>query len=267
MRLTPKEPDINIGVDGFEEHDQLGRAETGTKLSRLEEQLESPTVIALDGSWGSGKSFFLKCWCGEHKKEVHGKTADVIYFDAFEHDFLDDPLIALAGAISKQLVGDPLEITEGKAKRIKKFKNVAWALGKAGARIGVNVATFGATKHLEELGDAIAEAVGSEASAAVDVLGRSDNAETFWKAENAKMAAMEGFRLALRELTETDKNGDPTKKLVIIIDELDRCRPDYALSMLEVMKHFFAVDGVHFVLGVNMKELENFCEGALWARH
>jgi hypothetical protein len=41
------------------------------------------------------------------------------------------------------------------------------------------------------------------------------------------------------------------------VDELDRCRPDYALSVLEIIKHLFAVDRVHFVLGVNSKALEN----------
>lgn len=42
-----------------------------------------------------------------------------------------------------------------------------------------------------------------------------------------------------------------------MIDELDRCRPDYALSLLEIVKHFFNVSGVHFVLGVNLSELQN----------
>lgn len=59
------------------------------------------------------------------------------------------------------------------------------------------------------------------------------------------------------QLTCPGENGAPTPKLVIVIDELDRCRPDYALSLLETIKHFFAVDGVHFVLGVNLKELQN----------
>lgn len=44
---------------------------------------------------------------------------------------------------------------------------------------------------------------------------------------------------------------------MIVVDELDRCRPDYALALLEIIKHFFAVPHVHFVLGVNLRELEN----------
>ena len=90
MRLTIKEPDIDIGTDGFDKHCQLGRAKTGKVLSELVEKIEDPIVIALDGSWGSGKSFFLKCWTGAHTNENDGK-AKVIYFDAFEHDYLDDP--------------------------------------------------------------------------------------------------------------------------------------------------------------------------------
>lgn len=39
------------------------------------------------------------------------------------------------------------------------------------------------------------------------------------------------------------------------MDELDRCRPDYALQMLETIKHFFAVPNVHFVLGTNIDAL------------
>ena len=47
------------------------------------------------------------------------------------------------------------------------------------------------------------------------------------------------------------------QKLIIVIDELDRCRPDFALSMLEILKHLFHVPNVHFVLGVNLTALEH----------
>lgn len=72
----------------------------------------------------------------------------------------------------------------------------------------------------------------------------------FWRKEDGKRAAMVSFRDALTEITAD-------KKLVIVVDELDRCRPDYALNLLEVIKHFFDVPNVHFVLGVNLKELAN----------
>ena len=47
------------------------------------------------------------------------------------------------------------------------------------------------------------------------------------------------------------------KPLLVMIDELDRCRPTYAVELLETAKHLFAVDQVVFVLAVNRTELQH----------
>lgn len=241
MRLTIKEPEINIGIDGFEGHCQLGRAETGKKLSELVEKIEDPIVIALDGSWGSGKSFFLKCWTGAHTKE-YGEKTKVVYFDAFQHDFLEDPLIALTGVIA-----DQFEANSNAAKAMGMAKQAISKMWRPAARIGLAVGTAGVSEGVGAVGGA-AIASGSKAM--------SDASDMFWQKEDGRRAAMGEFRAALEKLTEPDADGN-AQKLVIIVDELDRCRPDYALSLLEVMKHFFMVDNVHFVLGVNLIELQN----------
>lgn len=252
MRLTPKEPKIKIGVDGFE-HDKLGRKDTGNKLSRLVENLESPTVIALDGSWGSGKSFFLKCWCGEHMKEGNDNKAEVIYFDAFEHDFLDDPLIALTMAISEKMEPGSL-----RAHAWSKAKEAVPMLARLALRTGVGVLTGGLVQNADKMAESTVKTVVTAATSVVtDEVNALADKTTFWEQEQGKLAAMKAFKEALKSLVTVSGKDEPAKPLVIIIDELDRCRPDYALSMLEIMKHFFAVDGVHFVLGVNLKELEN----------
>lgn len=141
--------------------------------------------------------------------------------------------------------------------RRSKLKKSAWAVSKAAGRIGLSAVTFGATEILSDMGDEIARAASDEAKAFLSSDAGDEEAEKFWSAHDARIAAMEAFRLALTELTEPDETGLPQRKLVIVIDELDRCRPDYALSLLEIIKHFFNVDGVHFVLGVNLKELQN----------
>ncbi len=244
MRLTIPEPKIKLYKDGFDEHDKLSRKPTGDKLSELVERIDDPLVVALDGAWGSGKSFFLKCWVGEHLKRERN-TTQTVYFDAFKHDFLDDPLIALTGAIAERF-----EDADDKAaqKAWAKAKRVAPALGRAIVRAGVSVATAGLVNKADELADAAIETASRELDGVV---------ADFWKRESGKRAAMEGFRQALVELTEPDEQGVPSRKLLVVIDELDRCRPDFALSALETIKHFFDVAGIHFVLGVNLKELEN----------
>ncbi|MCA0042618.1 KAP family P-loop NTPase fold protein [Celeribacter litoreus] len=239
-RLTVKEPEIELYVDGFEAKEggvsDLGRKKDGKKLSDLVEKIEEPMVIAVDAPWGAGKSVFLRCWVGEHIKDEHGNQATTVYFDAFQHDFLDDPLIALTGVISDRFTKD-----EKHSKVWGKLKNAAYKLRKPAVRLSAFAASSGISEIAVPVVDAIADAAAKELAKA---------SEEFWKKEDGKRAAMQSFHDALKELAAE-------QKLVIVVDELDRCRPDYALNLLEVIKHFFNVPNVHFVLGVNLTELEN----------
>ncbi|PCD75646.1 KAP family P-loop NTPase fold protein [Pseudothioclava arenosa] len=248
MRLTLPEPDIDIGIDTFESDkalDWLERTSFGERLSKLVEAIDDPTVIALDGAWGSGKSHFLKLWAGAHEHQFNHK-ARVVYFDAFKEDFLDDPLISLVAALA------PAKEDDSKiSKATTKLKRLAIPLAKGAARVGLAAASYGATAAVEGVWDALAEATSDELGKGVAAI------DKLWARETTKRAAMDAFVATLREATQPETDGGPLNKLVIIVDELDRCRPDYALSLLETIKHFFAVDGVHFVLGVNLGELEN----------
>lgn len=214
---------------GFPEDDRFELKHKGKTLSRALEVAEGPVVIAVDGPWGCGKSFFLRAWSKDHHL-----NADVIYFDAFEHDYLDDPLISLVQAISPKVEKSASD------KLVQGAKKIGPLIGK----IAVSYATFGAIKEFGDLGDIAATEVAGDAKAALDRL---------WKIETGRHEAMGIFKLSLGALVEESSND----MLVIIIDELDRCRPDYALQLLETIKHFFAVDGVHFVLGTNLNQLSN----------
>ena len=73
--------------------------------------------------------------------------------------------------------------------------------------------------------------------------------------------SIDEFRTLLEDvaktLSESRQNLDNQENhsLVIIIDELDRCRPTYAIELLETAKHLFAVDNIVFVLGINIAEM------------
>lgn len=242
--LVLPELEINLYEDGFKGVCQLGRAEEGEKLSNLIERFSQPLVVALDAPWGAGKSVFLKCWVGAHEAE-NGGSAKTVYFDAFKHDFMDDPLIGLTGVISERVA------TKGtKARYWKQAKEAAPKLARSVARVGLAIATSGITEVAKPIVDSGLEAGSKELEKA---------SEEFWKKEDGKRAAMQGFREALTNLAAE-------QKLVIVVDELDRCRPDYALSLLEVIKHFFDVPNVHFVLGVNLRELANSVRARYGAR-
>lgn len=239
MRFAPPDDEVELYKTVFDE-DILGRKKVSEQLSALVERIEDPLVIALDGRWGTGKSYFLKRWVGAHTEQNDG-SALTVYFDAFAHDYLSDPLIALVGALSNRAP----KTDEPKLNRIKA---AAAKFIKPALRIGLAIGTAGATTVLNEAGDAIAEAIGSEADRAL---------EEFWKKEEGRAAAMDEFRRAIAMLTKFDDGSEKSRPLVIVVDDLDRCRPDFALEVLEVIKHFFAVPYVHFILGVNLYALEN----------
>lgn len=233
--LRPSEPTIELYKTGFSGVCKLGRAEDGKNLSALIESISEPMVIAVDAPWGAGKTVFLKCWVGAHSLENNG-SAKTIFFDAFKHDFMDDPLIGLTRSISERLDSE-----KNKSGSLRKVKESVSKLARPALRIGLAAATYGATDFTGALVDAGLNAGSKELAEA---------SKKFWQNEEGKHEAMRQFRASLEQLALE-------QKLVIVVDELDRCRPDYALNFLEVIKHFFDVKNVHFVLGVNLKELAN----------
>ncbi len=235
MKLFPPQVDVKLYEEGFGDRDLLERKGIGKRLSDLLEKVDDPVVLAVDGAWGSGKTHFLKRWVGAHAVENDGR-ATTVYFDAFANDFIEDPLIGLTGSIGERLPSAKQRVSWKKAKKV--VVKVARPL----FRVGAALATAGATELTGPIIDAAIEAGGKEAEEAV---------EAFWRREDGRRAAMQQFQNALAEIT---KDGSV---LIIVVDELDRCRPDYALATLEVIKHFFAVERVHFVLGVNMDALEH----------
>lgn len=249
-RLTVPEPPIELYKTSFKEVCQLDRETEGRKLSDLVERFEEPMVIALDAPWGAGKSVFLKCWVGAHRTEFK-QTGLPVYVDAFRFDYLDDPLLTIVDELGRAIEthglvsGEekPLSTKADKARKV--VTRLAPLIGRGMLRAGVSYATGGVIRNVGDqdvsIIDELMDEAGTELSKAVD---------TLWAQQTDRRDAMDAFREQLTELAAD-------QKLIIVIDELDRCRPDYALSMLEVIKHFFDVPNVHFVLGVNLTELAN----------
>jgi energy-coupling factor transporter ATP-binding protein EcfA2 len=239
------EPEIEVGTTGFQTKnsagapfDLLNRKASGERLSALVERLVAPTVIALDGPWGSGKSHFLKLWSGAHKNE-NGGTAQPVYFNAFAEDYLDDPLLSLVAAIDRVRHDGSKDTAVPSA--LKKLMRAAGPLTRSVIRVGLAAVTAGASEGVGGVADA-ALAAGQEEG--------QDLLDGFWTRERSRADALDAFRNALAELAHE-------QPLVLIVDELDRCRPDYALNLLEIAKHTFAVPRVHFILGVSLDALQH----------
>ena len=93
VRLAPKPLDITDD-EGFE-RDTFSADKAATRLGNLVAALQGHSVIVLDGSWGTGKSTFVKQWAGHMRNRGH----PVVYFDAFRRDHHTDPLFTMLAAL------------------------------------------------------------------------------------------------------------------------------------------------------------------------
>jgi hypothetical protein len=105
--------------------------------------------------------------------------------------------------------------------------------------------------HLSELKD-----IASEISAGVSDIG-AEVIEKKIEDHAAEKDALIAFKRSLAKLA-TIVRAEQSFPLAILVDELDRCRPDFALGLLERIKHLFDVEGVAFVLFVNRGQIETY---------
>ncbi len=127
----------------------IGRA-TGKQLVRSGRTYRRSDGDCLDGAWGSGKSVFLKCWVGAHRLENEG-SAQTVYFDAFRHDYLDDPLLGLMSVIA-----DRFEAADERPQALERAKKAVAVLSKPAARLILAAATAGVSELTGVIGDAVA---------------------------------------------------------------------------------------------------------------
>ncbi len=237
MNITPLPPVIgeNTGFDPAV--DIFHRWQYGKNLANLLVNTDEELVVALDAAWGEGKSTFVKMWCGYLRAE----GIPFIVFDAFANDFIVDPFVALTGSLAKRAGELNNEVARS---LVDKAVPVMKILGAVTLRAGIKVATAGFVDGtaLEGVG------LGDEMADASEKMLR----EALQASANSH-ATIEGFRA---ELSELSAKLSPEKPLIFILDELDRCKPSFALALLECIKHFFSVEGVKFLLVVNREQLE-----------
>lgn len=246
MKIVTPPLDIQ-NEEGFKQ-DILDRKGFGDSLLNLIERSQDELVISLDGRWGEGKTTFVKMWQGL----LLEKNIPTIYIDAFANDYIDDAFISIASSITTYAQNN---IDKSKEDKVNEFKGKAKSVGiqllSWTAKVGIKAATLGALKDsdLEELKDI----KGDLAKGVSTVVG--DFVEERLTSHSKDVELLESFKILLSELPG-NINSESNKPLVIIIDELDRCKPTYAIEVIEKVKHLFSVKNVVFVLVMHRKQLE-----------
>ena len=225
IRIQPREIDVNAD-DPFK-NDLLDRKELVEVLTHLVGNIEGPCVLAVDAAWGTGKTTFLRIWA----QHLRNQGFPIVEFNAWETDFSGDPFVALSTELTEGLhehKDEPL------ATKIANTKEVAKEV--------LRLAFTGAIRHA------------SAGILDVDSLIKKD-AENRLSQHQEAQKSIKKFRETLQNMADTLSNSREGRPLIVVIDELDRCRPSYAVELLEVAKHLFSVDHIVFVLAVNRSEL------------
>lgn len=213
--------------------DAFDRKELCEGLANFIENSTTPYTLAINAGWGNGKTVFLQMLEAYLKKqEFH-----CVFFSAWEADFYDSALPALIGEIKGEIERQ-IEALDDSTEKAKKLIN-AFRKWETASRFVVAL-----SKELPVGG----EIIGALSQTAKEAWKDHDSVEHYLEYKKA----LEKFKKTLGEFASKSANGKP---LVILVDELDRCRPDFALDVLEKTKHIFDVKSVFFVFGLNKKAM------------
>ena len=182
---------------------------------------------------GNGKTTFLKMWAQHLRNQNHA----VVEFNAWETEFCKNPFIALFSELEIALTQNDNSV--GKYSQIRAvgkdiFEEIISAASKINA-ISVGYAGLN-----------VGIGIGSNSDSVTD--------ENIIEYKDV-IKLLKNFK-SLLEQTASKLYELEYKSLVIVIDELDRCRPSYALELLENARHIFGVKDIVFILGINRAQLE-----------
>ena len=267
VRLTPIEPEIPEEGGFTTENDIFLYREFGERLANLVSNIDEPLVIILDAPWGSGKSVFIKQWAGL----MRARGGSVVHFDAFGNDLHEDAFLALASEIhllAEKTLGEGNKPTK---TFLYEAKKVGKTLAPIGLRLAARVGTVGllSLEDVKAGGDALRDVikiVGDETEEALEntISEKLQKTEEEHKSFEKFRKSLENVSRAIAKKGKTEDHQSPP--LVFIVDELDRCRPPFALGVIERIKHLFSVPSVCFVLVTHLPQLETSVQGAYGAK-
>ncbi|MET0463513.1 MAG: P-loop NTPase fold protein [Chitinophagaceae bacterium] len=215
----------------------LDRKKYASILSSVIKTYSDGFVLALNSEWGTGKTTFVKMW----RQQLENDGYSTLYFNAWENDFDTNPLTAILAEFKKVL---------------PKNKEIAFnSLLKKGAVLAQNIlpgVVKAVAKRYVDI-DEIHASVEGLTKAATEIL--KDEIKSY----TARQKGLSEFKQELQRFVVTALGDKP---FVFFIDELDRCKPSYAVELLEQVKHFFSVPGIVFVLSIDKIQLGHCIRGA-----
>ena len=198
-------------------------------LSAFIKECTTPMTIAIQGTWGAGKTSLMNLI-----REELGNSVDSIWFNTWQYsqfNMEDELTLTLLSSLSEALEPE-------QSQRANIGKSILSLASRTALKIGVSTAS-----HFlgEEVGEALQDA-GSEAKSII-----TKNKEQDLSPVQAVKVLKKQFQEAvLNKIGKTSKD-----RLVFFIDDLDRLNPGKAVEVLEILKLFLDCDKCVFVLAID----------------
>ncbi|MBR4907976.1 MAG: hypothetical protein IKZ43_03065 [Acidaminococcaceae bacterium] len=229
-------------------NDTIGRNQFIYHFVRLCNALDNKCSIAIDARWGNGKTFFVKQTkivldtynpyikelTDEDKETVKKRFGDFVdqasgdsilkpqvcvYYDAWANDNDSDPILSLTNEIIRSTASE-------------------YSFGE----------NFDLKKVLEFAAPIVSFFTGFNGEGLIKLLETKEPLAEIKAQKEIHNKIADFFNSLLPEKGE---------RLIIFVDELDRCKPNYAVKLLERIKHYFSNDRITFVFSVNLEELQH----------
>ena len=225
--------------------DLLGRQEIVDRIMKILEVIsekKSSCTFALNGAWGTGKTFVLNMLMNQ-LWEYHSDKYIVFYYNCWQYDYYEEPLIAIVAAMLDSLDEETHLLPENIRAEVK---------------VGIDFAKKSLKKIAIEL---VKNKIGvdfTEALSAVDAYQQALDNEEQAKEDNRSFDVFYSFKKAIKNVQEEIQKLAEERTIVVIVDELDRCLPNYAIKVLERLHHLFTgIENVSVVLGIDKDQLNN----------
>ncbi|ERL56888.1 KAP family P-loop NTPase fold protein [Psychrobacter aquaticus] len=223
----------------FGSRDEFTRKPIAEKIIRLLDSDIDVSPLIIDGKWGTGKTEF----CFKLKNLIEADDTNdykVGYVNAFQADHANEPLLTL---ISEIVSFYPKKSYQRK-RLIKNAVPYLRLVGGIGLKAGLGFA-FG--RYAADIPEAFSKGMETIEEGSKELIDLSLESLIEDQAEAEKN---------LSTLKDALKDIAATNPVILLIDELDRCRPDFAVMMLETIKHVFDVENVQIILITNAEQLK-----------
>lgn len=223
-----------------------------TVVNLIKESNNQPISIGIHGDWGAGKSSILEMIEDQFNQtdSVNGKKYCCIRFNGWKHQGFEDSKIALMSAIVSELTAKEKLQERAKGVLEKLWKNINWmTVAKTAGKTALGIATGTAPiAILSSVHDILKNTVSTEdgITNAIDSIGGYLKESKITEDTSSNTEFTE-FQENFKELLEKAN----IKKLVVLIDDLDRCLPDVAISTLEAVRLFMFTGKTAFVVAAD----------------